>query len=68
MVCSVLIVQIISGLSCIWLPVSASKILIMSIMPAAISVPEGCQDRDMIRPKDHMKIKDCMSLSHWQSP
>lgn len=37
--------------SSICLPVSVSKILIMSIMPAAISVSEGCQDRDMIRPR-----------------
>lgn len=39
-----------SEFNCISSPVSASKILIMSIMPAAISVPEGCQDRDIIRP------------------
>lgn len=32
------------------LPVFASKILIMSIIPAAICAPDGCQDRDMIRP------------------
>lgn len=43
-------VPINSGFNCISSPVSASKILIMSIMPAAISVPEGCQDREIIRP------------------
>lgn len=32
------------------IPVSASKILIMSIMPTAMCVPEGCQEREIIRP------------------
>lgn len=34
-----------------------SKVLIMSIMPAAICVPDGCHDNDMIRPATLKQLK-----------
>lgn len=44
------------------LPDSTSNILIMSIIPAATFVPDGCQLKEMIRPKIMHKLNRALAM------